>query len=70
MRDCSFFVVPCISHFAHRAWGSREAGIALVADHPAVKRKVDSMDEQYKQNQLRASDEILNRWIDVYRQVE
>lgn len=50
-------------------WGDRSAGIALLADHPAVRRKVESGDEQYRQNQLRAGDEILKRWTDAYREV-
>lgn len=50
-------------------WGDRQAGIAVVADHPAVKRKQpDPSDEQYKTNQLRASDELLKRFTDAYRE--
>jgi hypothetical protein len=51
-------------------WGDRTAGIALIADYPAVRRKQhDPGDEQYRQNQLRASDEILKRFVDAYREV-
>jgi hypothetical protein len=50
-------------------WGNREAGVALIAEHPAVRRKQpDSADEQYRQNQLRAADEILKRFTDAYRE--
>jgi hypothetical protein len=49
-------------------WGDRSAGIALIADHPAVKRKQQDGDDQYRQNQLRAGDEILNRFVDAYRE--
>jgi hypothetical protein len=50
------------------AGGIRTAGIALIAEHPALKRKRQDDDEQYRQNQLRASDEILRRWTDAYRE--
>jgi hypothetical protein len=50
-------------------WGDIKAGIALIADHPAVRRKQhDPDDEQYRQNRLRASDEILRRFTDAYRE--
>ena len=52
-------------------WGDRSAGIAVIADHPAVsKRRQDpDDDDQYKRNQLRAADEILKRFTDAYREV-
>lgn len=53
-------------------WGDRTAGIALLADHPAVRRKDQGnleTDEKYRQNQLRASDELLKRFTDAYREV-
>jgi hypothetical protein len=49
-------------------WGDRVAGIAVIADHPSLRRKQDSDDERYQQNQLRASDEILKRFVDAYRE--
>jgi hypothetical protein len=51
-------------------WGDRVAGIALIAEHPSLKR-IDTTDtpDQYRQNQLRASDEILKRFTDAYREV-
>jgi hypothetical protein len=50
-------------------WGDRSAGIALTADHPAVRRRQpESGDEQYKTNQLRVADEILKRFTDAYRE--
>jgi hypothetical protein len=50
-------------------WGERSRGIALIADHPAVARKQDQDDQQYRINQLRAADEILKRFVDAYREV-
>jgi hypothetical protein len=53
-------------------WGSREAGIALIADHPALKRTdtlAVTVDPHYRQNLVRASDEILKRFTDTYREV-
>jgi hypothetical protein len=50
-------------------WGDRVAGIAVIADHPSLRRKHDADDERYQQNQLRASDEILKRFVDAYREV-
>ena len=49
-------------------WGDRVAGIAVIADHPSLRRKHDADDERYQQNQLRASDEILKRFVDAYRE--
>lgn len=53
-------------------WGSREAGIAIIADHPAVSRRdVDpDADDKYRQNQLRTGDEITNRFVAAYREVQ
>jgi hypothetical protein len=48
-------------------WGDRSAGIAMIAEHPAVAKRQD--DDRYQQNQLRASDEILRRFTDTYREV-
>jgi hypothetical protein len=48
------------------------AGIAVIADHPAVRRKDQGnleTDEKYRQNQLRAGDEILKRFTDAYREL-
>lgn len=53
-------------------WGDGARGIAVVADHPGLRREVftsDNSDPQFRQNQLRASDEILKRWTDAYREV-
>lgn len=56
-------------------WGDSTAGIALIADHPAVRRSSvvgyadPQVDSQFKQNQLRAGDEILKRFTDAYREV-
>lgn len=50
-------------------WGDSTKGIAVIADHPALDRKQDSEDGQYRQNQLRAADEILKRFTDAYREV-
>jgi hypothetical protein len=50
-------------------WGDRTRGIAVIADHPALKRDEDSTDGQYRQNQLRAADEILRRFTEAYREV-
>ena len=50
-------------------WGDRVAGIAVIADHPSLRRKRPDDDEKYQQNQLRASDEILKRFTDAYREV-
>jgi DNA-directed RNA polymerase subunit M/transcription elongation factor TFIIS len=48
--------------------GDGTAGIAIIADHPALKRRQDQEDAQYRQNQLRAADEILKRFTDCYRE--
>jgi hypothetical protein len=54
-------------------WGDIKAGIALVADHPAVRErpnyKTEPDDDQFRKNQLRASDEILKRFTDAYREI-
>lgn len=51
-------------------WGDRSAGIAMIADHPALSRKSRfDDDDQFKKNQLRAADEILKRFTDAYREV-
>jgi hypothetical protein len=50
-------------------WGDRVAGIAVIADHPSLRRKRQDDDEKYQQNQLRAADEILKRFTDAYREV-
>lgn len=50
-------------------WGDGTKGIAVIADHPALSMKQDSEDGQYRQNQLRAADEILKRFTDAYREV-
>ena len=49
-------------------WGDRVAGIAVIADHPSLRRKRPDDDERFQQNQLRASDEILKRFTDCYRE--
>ena len=49
-------------------WGDRVAGIAVIADHPSLRRKQDPDDEKYQQNQLRAADEILKRFTDAFRE--
>jgi hypothetical protein len=49
-------------------WGDSTKGIAVIADHPALQRKADREDGQYRQNQLRAADEILKRFTDCYRE--
>lgn len=54
---------------ARLGWGDSTRGIAVIADHPSVARKQDSEDGQYRQNQLRAADEILKRFVDAYREV-
>jgi hypothetical protein len=57
---------------ARIGWGDSTAGIALIAQHPAVRRVMTSEDtttDQYRQNQLRAGDEILKRFVDAYREV-
>jgi len=52
-------------------WGSKAAGIALLADHPSLKRhSPQDADPQYRQNQIRAADEILKRWVEAYREVD
>jgi hypothetical protein len=54
-------------------WGSRPAGIALIAEHPALKRKASNIeqdDTQYRTNQLRAADDIQNRFIAAYKEVQ
>jgi hypothetical protein len=52
-------------------WGNREAGIAVIADHPALKReKVSDGADHYRQSHLRASEEILKRWTEVYKEVQ
>jgi hypothetical protein len=45
------------------------AGIAVIADHPSLRRKQDADDEKFQQNQLRAADEIFKRFTDAYRDV-
>ena len=50
-------------------WGNGAKGIAVIADHPALQRKQDQEDGQYRQNQLRAADEILKSFTDCYREV-
>jgi hypothetical protein len=54
---------------ARLGWGDSTRGIAIIAEHPALKRVQDSDDGQYRQNQLRAADEILKRFTDAYREV-
>lgn len=78
---CAYYVAPKAESTVFRldrrpeaalvrlGWGSREAGIALIAEHPALNRQPDQGDEKYKTNQLRAADEILKRWTDAYREV-
>lgn len=51
-------------------WGDSTRGIAVIADHPALLRKQDSEDGQYRQNQLRVADEIMKRFVDAYREVQ
>lgn len=58
---------------ARLGWGDSTRGIALVAEHPALKR--DNLvaalnDEQYRPNQLRVADEILRRFTEAYREVQ
>jgi len=49
-------------------WGSRNAGIALIAEHPALHRPHYDDDEQYQKSRLRASDEIVERFTAAYRE--
>lgn len=53
-------------------WGDSTKGIAVIADHPALLRNgqaLENVESQYKVNQLRAADEILRRFTDAYREV-
>lgn len=51
-------------------WGDRQAGIAVIADHPSLRRTPDfQVDDQYRTNLIRASDEILRRFTEAYREV-
>jgi hypothetical protein len=50
-------------------WRYGAKGIAVIADHPALQRKQDQEDGQYRQNSLRAADEILKSFTDCYREV-
>lgn len=47
------------------------AGIALIAEHPALRRpsRYDDEDDQYRKSRLRASDEILEPFTAAYREV-
>jgi hypothetical protein len=50
-------------------WGDSTRGLAVIADHPALGRRVESDDPQYRTNQLRTADEILKRFVEAYREV-
>lgn len=41
----------------------------MIAEHPALQRKWEQDDGPYRQNQLRAADEILRRFTEAYREI-
>jgi hypothetical protein len=50
-------------------WGDRTTGIALIAEHPIVAGRAESDDDRYQTNRMRAADDLLAKWIAVYREV-
>ena len=51
-------------------WGSREAGIAAIAQHPSLRRQKDrDAGIEFQWNDLRRADEIFERFAAAYREV-